>query len=122
MNLDGKTAIVTGGSIGIGNAISFKLAEHGANVALNYRKHKEEADKTITKIEAMGRQGLAVQADVSSFSDADKMVNEVKSKFGRVDILVNNAGINWDGVIWKMTEEQWASSIAGSMTIPGRPS
>ncbi len=107
MNLDGKTAIVTGGSLGIGNAISLKLAEYGANVAMNYRKHKDEADATIAKIEKLGRQGLAVQADVSNFQDAEKMVNEVKSKFGRIDILVNNAGINWDGVIWKMTEEQW---------------
>src|SRR3989339_228122 len=107
MNLEGKSAIVTGGSLGIGNAISLKLAEYGANVALNYRKHKEEADETIKKIEAMGRQGLAVQADVSNFADADRMVTEVISRFGRLDILVNNAGINWDGVIWKMTEEQW---------------
>lgn len=107
MNLEGKSAIVTGGSLGIGNAISLKLAEYGANVALNYRKHKEEADETIKKIEAFGRQGLAVQADVSNFGDADRMVNEVISRFGRIDILVNNAGINWDGVIWKMTEEQW---------------
>ncbi|MBI5323809.1 MAG: SDR family oxidoreductase [Ignavibacteriae bacterium] len=107
MNLEGKSAIVTGGSIGIGNAISLKLAEYGANVALNYRKHKEEADGTIKKIEEMGRQGIAIQADVSGFNDAEKMVNEVISRFGRIDILVNNAGINWDGVIWKMTEEQW---------------
>ena len=107
MNLEGKSAIVTGGSLGIGNAISLKLAEYGANVALNYRKHKEEADETIKKIEAMVRQGLAVQADVSNFADADRMVTEVISRFGRLDILVNNAGINWDGVIWKMTEEQW---------------
>ncbi|TAL68153.1 MAG: SDR family oxidoreductase [Bacteroidetes bacterium] len=107
MNLEGKSAIVTGGSIGIGNAISLKLAEYGANVALNYRKHKDEADETIKKIEAIGRQGIAVQSDVSNFNDADKMVSEVISRFGRIDILVNNAGINWDGVIWKMTEEQW---------------
>ena len=107
MNLEGKSAIVTGGSIGIGNAISLKLAEYGANVALNYRKHKEEAEGTIKKIEEMGKHGIAVQADVSGFNDAEKMVNEVISRFGRIDILVNNAGINWDGVIWKMTEEQW---------------
>ncbi|MGA2296413.1 MAG: SDR family NAD(P)-dependent oxidoreductase [FCB group bacterium] len=111
MNLEGKTAIVTGGSLGIGNSISLKLAEYGANVALNYRKHKEEADETIKQIENFGKQGLAIQADVSNFSDAEKMVNEVISKFGRIDILVNNAGINWDGVIWKMTEEQWDKVI-----------
>lgn len=107
MNLSGKSAIVTGGSLGIGNSISLKLAEYGANVALNYRKHKTEADDTITKIESMGSRGIAIQADVSSFSDAERMVNEVITQFGRIDILVNNAGINWDGVIWKMTEEQW---------------
>ncbi len=59
----------------------------------------------------MGRKGLVVQADISNFSDAGKMVNDVKEEFGGLDILVNNAGINWDGVIWKMTEEQWDSVI-----------
>lgn len=111
MNLEGKVAIVTGGSIGIGSSISKKLAEYGANVALNYRKHKEEAEETIKIIESFGRQGIAVQADVSNFSDAEKMINEVLAQFGRIDILVNNAGINWDGVIWKMTEEQWDKVI-----------
>jgi len=58
-------------------------------------------------MEAMGRKGLAVKADVSSFDDAQRMVDTVQEAFGGLDILVNNAGINWDGVIWKMTEEQW---------------
>ena len=107
MDLQGKSAIVTGGSLGIGTAIAIKLAECGANVAINYRKHREEADKVIEQIEAMGRKGLAVQADVSNHADARNMVEKVVSKFGSIDILVNNAGINWDGVIWKMEEEQW---------------
>lgn len=111
MNLEGKSAIVTGGSLGIGTATALKLAEYGANVALNYRKHKEEAGEVIKQIKAMGRKGLAVQADVSNFEDAEKMVNTVVSEFGGLDILVNNAGINWDGVIWKMTEEQWDTVI-----------
>jgi len=111
MNLDGKSAIVTGGSLGIGTAIALKLAEYGANVAINYRKHKEEAEETAGKIQAFGRKGLAVQADVSVFDDAGKMVDAVIDEFGRLDILVNNAGINWDGVIWKMTEEQWDKVI-----------
>jgi len=111
MNLEGKSAIVTGGSLGIGTATALKLAEYGANVALNYRKHREEAEEVIKQIKTMGRKGLAVQADVSSFEDADKMVNTVISEFGGLDILVNNAGINWDGVIWKMTEEQWDTVI-----------
>jgi 3-oxoacyl-[acyl-carrier protein] reductase len=107
MNLEGKSAIVTGGSIGIGAAIALKLAECGANVALNYRKHREEAESILTRIVQLGRKGLLVQADISNFEDAAKMVEAVKLEFGRVDILVNNAGINRDGVIWKMTEEQW---------------
>ena len=109
--LEGKSAIVTGGSLGIGASVAIKLAEYGANVALNYRKHKEEAEAIITKINQLGRKGLLVQADISNFEDAAKMVKAVIAEFGGIDILVNNAGINWDGVIWKMTEEQWDSVL-----------
>lgn len=109
--LEGKSAIVTGGSLGIGTAIALKLAEHGANVAINYRKHKEEAEAVITQIRNFGSKALLVQSDISNFADADKMVKAVIGNFGRIDILVNNAGINWDGVIWKMTEEQWDSVL-----------
>lgn len=111
INLEGKSAIVTGGSIGIGSAIALKLAECGANVAINYRKHKEEAEEIIKKVKASGRKGMLVQADISNFEDAAKMVGSVLKEFSKLDILVNNAGINWDGVIWKMTEEQWDSVI-----------
>jgi len=111
MNLEGKSAIVTGGSLGIGTAIALKLAECGANVAINYRKHKDEAEEVVRQIEAMGRKGLVVQADISNFEEAQKMVDKVRSEFDGIDILVNNAGINWDSVIWKMTEEQWDKVI-----------
>lgn len=107
MTLEGKTAIVTGGSLGIGTAIALELARQGADVAINYRRHDTEANKVVSDIEAMGRKGLAVKADVSSFDDAQRMVDTVAEKFGGLHILVNNAGINRDGVIWKMTEEQW---------------
>lgn len=111
IKLEGKSAIVTGGSLGIGTAITLRLAEYGANVAINYRKHKEEAEEVINKVKALGRKGLVVQADISNFADAGKMVDSVVKEFGGLDILVNNAGINWDGVIWKMSEEQWDSVI-----------
>jgi 3-oxoacyl-[acyl-carrier protein] reductase len=111
ISLEGKSAIVTGGSLGIGTAIALKLAEFGANVAINYRKHKEEAEEVIKKVKAAGRKGLVIQADISNFSDAGKMVDDTIKEFGGLDILVNNAGINWDGLIWKMTEEQWDSVI-----------
>ena len=109
--LNGKSAIVTGGSLGIGTAIALKLAEFGANVAINYRKHKEEAEKVIEKVKDMGCKGLMIQADISNFEDAAKMIDNVKNEFGGLNILINNAGINRDGVIWKMTEEQWDSVI-----------
>ena len=110
-SLKGKGAIVTGGSLGIGTAIAKKLASYGANVAINYRKHDTEAKAVVAEMEKMGVKGLAVQADVASFADAQKMVDTVREAFGGLHILVNNAGINWDGVIWKMTEEQWDKVI-----------
>jgi 3-oxoacyl-[acyl-carrier protein] reductase len=111
LGLEGKGAIVTGGSLGIGRAIALELAREGANVAVNYRRHDTEAKAAVEQIEAMGRKGLAIKADVSSYDDAQKMVAQVRETFGRFDILVCNAGITWDGVIWKMTEKQWDSVI-----------
>ncbi len=112
LGLEGKNAIVTGGSLGIGAAIALTLAKEGCNVALNYRRHDVEAKAIVAEIEAMGRKGLAIQADVSSYDDAQKMVQTVVDELGRLDILVCNAGINWDGVIWKMSEEQWDTVIS----------
>ena len=107
MELEGKAAIVTGGTRGIGRAIALDLAANGADVALNYRKSAGLAAELVETIQGMGRRALAVQADVSSFADAQAMVQKVLDEFRRLDILVNNAGVNWDGVVWKMTEEQW---------------
>ena len=111
MNLEGKSAIVTGGSMGIGTAVALDLGASGADVALSYRKHPKEAEETAEKIKSMGRKAMAVQADVAKYADAEKMVNTAIQEFGKLDILVNNAGFNWDGVIWKMTEEQWDSVL-----------
>lgn len=107
MLLEGKNAIVTGGSQGIGAAISLDLAQEGANVCLTYRKHKEEAIEYAEQIKAMGRKALALQCDIASFAEAEGVVKAAVAEFGSVDILVNNAGMNWDGVSWKMSEEQW---------------
>ncbi len=115
MTLKGMKAIVTGGSLGIGAAIARELARQGANVAINYRRHDTEAKQVAADIEAMGRKGLAVKADVANFDDAQRMVDEVVEGFGGLDILVNNAGINRDGVIWKMTESQWDEVIATNL-------
>lgn len=107
MLLEGKNAIVTGGSQGIGTAASLELAREGANVCITYRKHEAEALKVVDEIMNMGRKALAVQCDTSSFVDAERVVKAALAEFGKIDILVNNAGMNWDGVSWKMTEEQW---------------
>ena len=111
LGLEGKSAIVTGGSIGIGTAIALALAKEGCDVAINYRRHDTEANAVVDEIKKMGRKGLAIKADVSSHADAQNMVETVVREFGRLDIMVCNAGINWDGVIWKMTEEQWDTVI-----------
>jgi len=107
MLLEGKNAIVTGGSQGIGAAIAQELAREGANVCLTYRKHEEEAQKYAEKIRGLGRKALAVKCDIASFKDAAATVQAATEAFGSLQILVNNAGMNWDGVSWKMTEEQW---------------
>lgn len=106
-NLEGKVAVVTGGSRGIGAAIVMDLAENGANVVFTYRTQRARAEQVCAAVEALGRKVLAIQADASVFTDAQRVVAETIQAFGRVDILVNNAGINRDGVIWKMSEEDW---------------
>jgi 3-oxoacyl-[acyl-carrier protein] reductase len=112
MELEGKVAIVTGGTRGIGKAIALDLAANGADIALNYRKSADLAKELAATIGSMGRRALVVQADVSSFDDAQAMVQKVVDELGRIDILINNAGMNWDAVVWKMTEEQWDRVIS----------
>lgn len=112
MDLEGKVAIVTGGSLGIGAAIALALAREGVDVAINYRKHDAEAKAIVEQINSMGRKGLAVKADVAKTDDAENMVKKVQDELGGLDILVCNAGINMDSVIWKMSEEQWDNVMA----------
>lgn len=111
MDLEGKVALITGGSMGIGTAISLDLGQNGADVALTYRSHEKEAQSVAEKIESMGRRAKAYKIDVSQFQAAQALVKEVLEEFGRLDFLINNAGMNWDGVVWKMTEEQWDAVI-----------
>ncbi|MFO7712994.1 SDR family oxidoreductase [Desulfosarcina sp.] len=112
MLLEGKNAIVTGGSQGIGTAASIELAAEGANVCLTYRRHADEAKAVVDQIEKMGRRAICVACDIAVFAEAENAVKAAVEAFGRIDILVNNAGMNWDGVCWKMSEEQWDRVIA----------
>ncbi|MGI6586705.1 MAG: 3-oxoacyl-[acyl-carrier-protein] reductase [Gracilibacteraceae bacterium] len=111
MQLKGKTAVVTGGSRGIGRAIALELASKGANVAVNYTKNSAAADAVVEEIKAMGKLGIAVKADVSSISEVENLVIEVLNTFGSIDILVNNAGITRDNLIVRMTEKEFDDVI-----------
>jgi 3-oxoacyl-[acyl-carrier protein] reductase len=104
---DGRVAIVTGGSRGIGRAIVKELAARGANVAFSFSKNKELADELVAEVEASGRRGLAFQTDASDAAGAEQMVRSVKNELGSVDYLVNNAGITRDRLIMMMSEEDW---------------
>jgi 3-oxoacyl-[acyl-carrier protein] reductase len=110
--LKGKTAVVTGASRGIGRAIAIKLAKLGANLVLNYNKNLSSVEEVIKEIEALGAKAVAVQGDVSSFEEAEKIVKAAVSNFGTLDILVNNAGITKDGLLLRMKEEDFDRVIS----------
>ncbi|HET7699340.1 MAG TPA: 3-oxoacyl-ACP reductase FabG [Candidatus Limnocylindria bacterium] len=110
-DLEGAVALVTGGSRGIGRAISVALARHGCDVAFTYRSDDEGAKKTAHEIEATGKCALGLKADGRDPAAPGKAVMDAVGRFGRLDILVNNAGLNRDGVVWKMTDEEWNEVI-----------
>jgi 3-oxoacyl-[acyl-carrier protein] reductase len=108
---EGRSAIVTGGTRGIGRAIVKELAARGANVAFSFTKNSEMADEVVKAVESSGVRALAFQADVAETEAAEKMVRAVKAEFGSVDYLVNNAGITRDKLIMMMSEEDWDAVI-----------
>ena len=107
MMLEGKVAIVTGGSRGIGRAIAEDLAKNGAKVVVNYNSNVDAANETVSAIEALGSEAIAVQADVSNFEQAQALAKAATEKFGQIDILVNNAGTTKDTLLMTMKEAQW---------------
>jgi len=111
IDLTGKSAIVTGGSRGIGRAIAIRLATQGANVAFSYRGNEAAAKETAAAIEALGRRALTVQADHSQPEAGEIVIKAALEAFGKVDILVNNAGITRDDLIMRMSLEAWQSVI-----------
>lgn len=106
LSLEGKKALVTGGSRGIGRAVCLALAEAGADVAV-LDVLKEQAEETASEIRASGREAIAVEADVTSLESVDKAVKSIVKEFGRLDVLVNNAGITRDTLLMRMKEEDW---------------
>jgi 3-oxoacyl-[acyl-carrier protein] reductase len=107
IDLNGKSAVVTGGSRGIGRAIVLRLADQGADVAFSYRGNEAAAKETAAAVEALGRRVMAFQADVSKPESADALIKAALEAFGRIDILVNNAGITRDDLIMRMSIEAW---------------
>ncbi len=105
--LQGKIAVVTGSSRGIGAAIAKELAAQGATVVLNHRDSAAQAETAVAEIVTAGGQAVAIQADVSSFAEAQRLIKETVDRFGHIDILVNNAGTTRDMLIMMMPEADW---------------
>lgn len=114
--LAGQTAVVTGGSSGIGRAIALELGKAGANVVVNYRSGDEEAAAAAAEIEKGGSHAITVQADVSQEADVQAMFARTRKEFGSVDILINNAGLQQDAPFTEMSLEQWQRVIAVNLT------
>lgn len=112
MYLNGRAAIVTGSSRGIGRAIALALAREGADVLVNYAGRENEAKSVAGEIEALGRRAVTFRADVSNPAEAASMVEAALESFGRLDILVNNAGITRDNLIPRIREEDWDAVIS----------
>jgi len=115
-SLDGKTALVTGASRGIGKAIALALAAVGAKVAVNYARSAEAAEAVVKEIADMGGEAIALQSDVSKADEVDAMVAAVMDKWGQVDVLVNNAGITRDTLLLRMKPEDWQAVIDLNLT------
>lgn len=111
LSLKNKTALVTGGSRGIGKAIALKLAEYGADVVVTYARSADAAEEVKAEIEQKGCKAKALQADAVSFDKAEAVISEIVEDWEKLDILVNNAGITRDNLILRMNEEQWDEVI-----------
>ena len=109
--LNDKVAVVTGSSRGIGAAIATELAAQGATVIINHRDSAEQAQAVVAQIETAGGQAVALQADVSLWDDAQRLIKETVERFGRLDILVNNAGTTRDTLLMLMSEDAWDTVI-----------
>jgi 3-oxoacyl-[acyl-carrier protein] reductase len=107
MTLNGRVALVTGASRGIGQAIALELSRQGAQVVINYNRAQEAAKALVTQIESEGNQATAIQANVADFNAAHNLVKATVDTFGQIDILVNNAGITRDTLIMMMSEDDW---------------
>lgn len=113
--LEGKTALITGGSRGIGKAIAMKFAQEGAQVAITASSYHETAQETEKEILKEGVKAAAYGSDARDFNSAKATVEQIHDDFGRIDILINNAGVTRDTLLMRMSEEDWDEVIASNM-------
>lgn len=109
--LEGKVALITGGSRGIGKGICEVFAQHGANVAFTYHSSSAAAEEAAKNLESNGIKAKAYQSNAADYAAAEKLVADVTADFGKIDILINNAGITRDNLLMRMSEEQWDEVI-----------
>ncbi len=107
MRLKDQVAMVTGGARGLGKSFVLACAREGANVVVNYSRSEDAAKEVLDEVREIGREGIAVRADVRSTQEVDEMVDLSVKRFGKIDVLVNNACVYRDSTIWKMTDETW---------------
>ncbi|MCF6352214.1 MAG: 3-oxoacyl-[acyl-carrier-protein] reductase [Cyclobacteriaceae bacterium] len=105
--LEGKTALITGASKGIGRAIALTYADHGANVAFTYLSSVEKGEALVAELEAKGVKAKGFRSDASDFAAAEQLIADVVAEFGTLDVLINNAGITQDNLLMRMSEEMW---------------
>lgn len=113
--LEGKVALVTGATRGIGRATALKYASEGADVAFTYRSQHEAAASLVEELETLGVRAKAYASDAASFDDTHAVVNDIRESFGHIDILVCNAGVTRDGLMMRMTEDQWDAVITNNL-------
>lgn len=113
--LDGKVALITGATRGIGRGIALKFAEHGAHVVFTYVSSEEKAKALEAELQNMGVKAKGFKSDAADFKAAEELVNAVVAEFGTLDVLVNNAGITRDTLLMRMTEQQWDEVINANL-------
>lgn len=113
--LENKTALITGASRGIGEAIAIKFAEHGANIAFTYLSSAERAQALEEKLAGMGVKAKGYKSDAADYASAEQLTNDVLKEFGNIDICVNNAGISRDNLLLRLTQEQWDEVISANL-------
>lgn len=113
--MDKRVVLITGGSRGIGEAISFAFAKNGDVVVINYLSNKERADAVVAKIKNSGSEAIAIKADVARQDEVNKMVDDVAERYGRLDILINNAGMTKGGMLMLLDEKDWDNVIDANL-------